>query len=78
MLHFNPTALRTAKTLWSFGSSECNRVKQIYFTEWMDDIGFYMPFQLYFGNFCLITLTTFDNNNQRLQRSLELILSLGY
>ena len=24
---FNPTALRTAKTLWSFGSSECNRVK---------------------------------------------------
>ena len=24
---FNPTALRTAKTLWSFGHSECNRVK---------------------------------------------------
>ena len=23
----NPTALRTAKTLWSFGCSECNRVK---------------------------------------------------
>ena len=23
----NPTALRTAKTLWSFGHSECNRVK---------------------------------------------------
>ena len=22
----NPTALRTAKTLWSFGHSECNRV----------------------------------------------------
>ena len=26
-LYFNPTALRTAKTLWSFGCSECNRVK---------------------------------------------------
>ena len=24
---FNPTALRTAKTLWSFGCYECNRVK---------------------------------------------------
>ena len=24
---FNPAALRTAKTLWSFGCSECNRVK---------------------------------------------------
>ena len=24
---FNPIALRTAKTLWSFGCSECNRVK---------------------------------------------------
>ena len=24
---FNPVALRTAKTLWSFGHSECNRVK---------------------------------------------------
>ena len=24
---FNPIALRTAKTLWSFGRSECNRVK---------------------------------------------------
>ena len=23
----NPDALRTAKTLWSFGCSECNRVK---------------------------------------------------
>ena len=23
----NPIALRTAKTLWSFGRSECNRVK---------------------------------------------------
>ena len=23
----NPIALRTAKTLWSFGCSECNRVK---------------------------------------------------
>ena len=25
----NPIALRTAKTLWSFGHSECNRVKDI-------------------------------------------------
>ena len=24
----NPVALRTAKTLWSFGCSECNRVKE--------------------------------------------------
>ena len=24
---FNPIALRTAKTLWSFGRSECNRAK---------------------------------------------------
>ena len=24
---FNPVALRRAKTLWSFGPSECNRVK---------------------------------------------------
>ena len=24
---FNPIALRLAKTLWSFGHSECNRVK---------------------------------------------------
>ena len=24
---FNPIALRTAKTLWSFGCSECSRVK---------------------------------------------------
>ena len=24
---FNPIALGTAKTLWSFGCSECNRVK---------------------------------------------------
>ena len=24
---FNPIALRMAKTLWSFGYSECNRVK---------------------------------------------------
>ena len=23
---FNPIALRTAKTLWSFGHSECNRI----------------------------------------------------
>ena len=27
IIYFNPTALRTAKTLWSFGRSECNRVK---------------------------------------------------
>ena len=26
-LTLNPIALRTAKTLWSFGCSECNRVK---------------------------------------------------
>ena len=26
---FNPIALRMAKTLWSFGHSECNRVKNI-------------------------------------------------
>ena len=26
-LHFNPTALRKAKTQETFGSSECNRVK---------------------------------------------------
>ena len=26
-LLFNPIALRTAKTLWSFDCSECNRVK---------------------------------------------------
>ena len=26
-LHFNPTALRTAKTPYSFGHSECNKVK---------------------------------------------------
>ena len=25
---FNPVALRTAKTLWSFGHSECSRVKK--------------------------------------------------
>ena len=25
-LHLNPIALRTAKTVWSFGRSECNRV----------------------------------------------------
>ena len=24
----NPVALRTAKTLWSFGRSECNRVNE--------------------------------------------------
>ena len=26
---FNPIALRTAKTLWSFGFSECNRVNRL-------------------------------------------------
>ena len=26
LCHFNPVALRMAKTLWSFGLSECNRV----------------------------------------------------
>ena len=26
--HFYPNALRMAKTLWSFGHSECNRVKE--------------------------------------------------
>ena len=26
---FNPIALRTAKTLWSFGLSECSRVNRI-------------------------------------------------
>ena len=28
VLGFNPIALRTAKTLWSFGRSECNRVNE--------------------------------------------------
>ena len=27
--HFNPIVLRMAKTLWSFGHSECNRVKEL-------------------------------------------------
>ena len=27
----NPIALRTVKTLWSFGHSECNRVKDLIF-----------------------------------------------
>ena len=27
LLTLNPTALRMAKTLWSFGHSECSRVK---------------------------------------------------
>ena len=26
----NPIALRTAKTLWSFGHSQCNRVKSLH------------------------------------------------
>ena len=26
-VHLNPIALRKAKTLWSFGHSECDRVK---------------------------------------------------
>ena len=29
-LRFNPVALKTAKTLWSFGRSECNRVKPLF------------------------------------------------
>ena len=28
-LEFNPNALRMAKTQWSFGHSECNRVKKM-------------------------------------------------
>ena len=31
-LSLNPIALRTAKTPWSFGRSECNRVKSLTFT----------------------------------------------
>ena len=27
-MQFNPIALRMAKTLWSFGCSECNRVER--------------------------------------------------
>ena len=27
---FNPTALRTAKTQWSFGHSECSRVNALF------------------------------------------------
>ena len=27
----NPIALKTSKTLWSFGRSECNRVKEMDF-----------------------------------------------
>ena len=34
---FNPTALRTAKTLWSFGCSECRRVKHSVFQSYQDD-----------------------------------------
>ena len=37
---FNPIALRTAKTLWSFGHSECNRVK------WPGLQAFIHPFSL--------------------------------
>ena len=29
--YLNPFALRTAKTLWSFGHSECSRVKNAFF-----------------------------------------------
>ena len=29
---FNPFALRTAKTLWSFGRSQCKRVKKSLFS----------------------------------------------
>ena len=37
-LLFNPFALRTAKTLWSFGCSECNRVKAL--LVWHEEIVF--------------------------------------
>ena len=30
LIHHDPIALRTAKTLWSFGCSECSRVKEKY------------------------------------------------
>ena len=29
VMPFNPIALKTAKTLWSFGHFECNRVESI-------------------------------------------------
>ena len=29
VVSFNPIAVRTAKTLWSFSRSECNRVKGV-------------------------------------------------
>ena len=29
----NPIAVRTAKTLWSFGRSECNRSKKMFIEE---------------------------------------------
>ena len=34
MVIFNPIALRMAKTLWSFGHSECNRVKGSFAPRW--------------------------------------------
>ena len=40
-LVLNPTALRTAKTLWSFGCSECNRVKERIFCNGRN----YFPFK---------------------------------
>ena len=39
LVHFNPIALRTAKTLWSFGRSECNRVKHKYLCMHFDVLG---------------------------------------
>ena len=29
LIHLNPVALKTAKTPWSFGCSECNRVNAV-------------------------------------------------
>ena len=37
----NPIALKTAKTLWSFGFSECNRVKIKVFIWNLDTLYFY-------------------------------------
>ena len=50
---FNPFALRTAKTLWSFDHSECNRVKEFILEQilplWLFD------YQL--GQECVTSLT---------------------
>ena len=41
LLMINPIAIRTAKTLWSFGCSECNRIKTAeYWCNSMFDIVF--------------------------------------